>query len=78
MVDYLEVKNPKSQKKPKTKKQKNGKRGKQPRNPQGQTNFAQGNPINSGQYGGNIPDQPVGNVFDNNFDNNYDNYNNYQ
>lgn len=68
----------KKPKKPKTKKQKNGKRDKQPRNPQGQTNFAQGNSINSGQYGGNIPDQPVGNVFDNNFDNNYDNYNNYQ
>lgn len=68
----------KKPKKPKTKKQKNGKRYKQPRSPQGQTNFAQGNPINSGQYGGNIPDQPVGNVFDNNFDNNYDNYNNYQ
>ena len=71
----------KKSKKPKTqkpKKQKKDKRGRKSKNPQGQTNFAQGNPINSGQYGGNIPDQPVGNVFDNNFDNNYDNYNNYQ
>ncbi len=71
----------KKSKKPKTqkpKKQKKDKRDRKSKNPQGQTNFAQGNPINSGQYGGNIPDQPVGNVFDNNFDNNYDNYNNYQ
>lgn len=68
----------KKPKKQKEKRQKKGKRGKQPRNPQGQANFGQGNPINSGQYGGNIPDQPVGNVFDNNFNNNYDNYNNYQ
>ena len=68
----------KKPKKQKEKRQKKGKRGKQSRNPQGQANFGQGNPINSGQYGGNIPDQPVGNVFDNNFNNNYDNYNNYQ
>lgn len=68
----------KKPKKQKEKRQKKGKRGKQPRNPQGQANFGQGNPINSGQYDGNIPDQPVGNVFDNNFNNNYDNYNNYQ